>query len=100
METAKAIFPLCPGRGKLYWHTTQKRDGTSVVKLTRDKLINEYGRIAGTFFKSLLYKPESECGRQIVAAYKADKKKNPTPTSQSRQSSVSNAASMNETEEA
>ena len=77
METAKAIFPLSP-----------------------DQYDDEYGWFARTFFKSLLYKPESECGRQIVAAYKADKKKNPTPTPQSRQSSVSNAAPMNETEEA
>ena len=77
METAKAIFPLTP-----------------------DQYDDEYGWFARTFFKSLLYKPESECGRQIVAAYKADKKKNPTPTPQSvsRQSSVGDAAPGNETE--
>ena len=65
METAKAIFPLSPDN-------------------------DDYGWFARTFFKSLLYRPESECGRQIVAAYKADKKKDPTPTPQSisRQSSA------------
>ena len=74
METAQAIFPI------------------------ED---DESGWFKRTFLKSILYMPQSECGRQIVAAYKADKKKNPnpgpTPQSASRQSVVSDAASGDET---
>ena len=52
METAQAIFPC-------------------------DE--DESGWFKRTFLGS---KPQSECGRQIIVAYKADKKKNPIPTPQ------------------
>ena len=71
METAQAIFPSYD---------------------------DESGWFERTFLMSKFYKPTSECGRQIVAAYRADKKENPIPTlsSTGSQSVVSNSASGNE----
>jgi hypothetical protein len=77
METAQAIFP---------------------VDHSDDDRFDKFGwsRLKRTLRRS--DKPQSECGRQIVAAYRDDKKKHPIPTSTTRQSVVSNAASGNETE--
>ena len=56
METAQAIFPIDHGDD------------------------DKFGRLKRTLSRS--NRPQSECGRKIVAAYRNDKKKNPVTTSE------------------
>jgi hypothetical protein len=94
-----------------YWFAATIMETVPAISLAEDPNDSESDEIDSGWFKHIfrkskkkknLYEPQSECGRQIVAAYRADKKKHPIPTAQSRQSDVSNAApaSGNETKEA
>ena len=57
---------------------------------------DESGWFKRTFLSS---KPQTECGRQIVVAYKADKKKNPTPTSRNTSTSQTQSIASNAAED-
>ena len=63
METAQAIFPIDYGDVNL-----NKKKSSSLKRISKLRRS---------------YKPQSEGGRRIVAAYKNDKKKHPIPTSTS-----------------
>jgi hypothetical protein len=92
-----------------YWFAATVMETVPAISLAED--LNDSDEIDSGWIKHIfrkskkkkkLYEPQSECGRRIVAAYRADKKKHPIPTAQSRQSDISNVApaSGNETEEA